>query len=157
MSRKCSEQRGFTLPELVMVLIILGVLSVVALPRLAGMLTIGTDAWRGDIVATLRLGHSTALARRRLICASVSTGSVSLNQASANPATSCDASLSLTVANGADALTRGNAPATTSMTIYFQPDGRATNDAAGTSSADLTLNISGYPDILVANESGYVR
>jgi prepilin-type N-terminal cleavage/methylation domain-containing protein len=149
------SSKGFTLPELVMVLVIVGVLAVVALPRFGGVAAAAQDGWRGDVVATLRYAHATALARRRLVCATVAAASVTLTLATANPATSCDTSLAL--ATGAATLTLANAPATSSATLYFQPDGRATTDGAGTTATDQTITVAGYASVLVASESGYVR
>lgn len=150
-----STERGFTLVELVLMIVLIGALAAVALPRMDALLTLGRDGWRQDVIAALREAHSTALARRRLVCASVSTGSVSLSLAPANPATSC--TVVLPMANGQNTLTLANAPASSSTTLYFQPDGRATSDGAGTSATDIAITLSGYPSLLIASESGYAR
>ena len=53
--------RGFTLPELVAVLLLVAVLAAVALPRLQGSLALREDSWREEVVASLRLARQVAV------------------------------------------------------------------------------------------------
>lgn len=95
------RQRGFTLVELVMVLVILGVLAVFALPRI---LSSGDTAARGlhdSTLSYLRYAHKTAIAQRRTVCVAFTNTSVSLRIANTAASYSC-AGASGVVLNGAD-------------------------------------------------------
>ena len=150
---------GFTLVELIAVLMLVGVLAVVALPRLGGALALKAAAWRDQVKAGLLQGRVLAQGHRRLVCATLSTGEIRLTMASANPASACN-----TPIRGADGDARwafdNNAIALTQTpagTLYFQPDGRITSDGAGLSSSNTTVSLAGEPDLLLIGETGHVR
>jgi MSHA pilin protein MshC len=154
-----SSSRGFTLPELVAVLILIGVLSVSALPKLQYALTVRDDGWHDAIVAALRHAHTISISRRRLVCASVGASAVTLTIASANPATSCDTALPGLNGNAQAASSNGGATASISPAgvAYFQPSGRISTDGAGSATAARTISITGQPDIALIAETGHVE
>lgn len=165
MCATCSERcgarraRGFTLPELVAVLVMISVLAVTALPRLQGALSFRDDGWRDQVVAALRLAHKTAVGHRRLVCADVASDRVTLSIAAANPATACTASLTGPDGTASVAAAGGGAAASVSPagTVYFQPSGRVSRDGAGSQVAGRTITISGQTAILVVGETGHVE
>jgi len=153
------HQRGFTLPELVAVMVLISILAAVVLPKMTGALSFRDDSWREQIVAALHSAHKSAVAHRRLVCASVNAGSVTLSMASANPATTCDTALtgidgttSVAAANGA-AATASISPA---GVLYFQPSGRVSTDGAGSSVALRTITLAGQTSIVLVGETGHV-
>ena len=154
-----SSERGFTLPELVAVLVIVGVLAVVALPKFDAGLSLRSDAWRDEVVAALRTARQTAVSHRRLVCASVAGSSVTLSIAPANPATACGAALP--GPGGTAAYTdsaQGTAAVSPAGVLYFQPSGRVTSDGAGSTTSDRSIAISGTGDpITMVGETGHVR
>ena len=150
---------GFTLVELIAVLMLLGVLAVVALPRLGGAVALRGAAWRDQVKAGLLQGRVLAQGHRRLVCAALLTGEIRLTMASANPASACN-----TVIKGADGDVRwafdSNAIALTQTpagTLYFQPDGRITSDGAGLSSSNTTVSLAGETPLQLIGETGHVR
>ncbi|MGB0205822.1 MAG: prepilin-type N-terminal cleavage/methylation domain-containing protein [Neptuniibacter sp.] len=58
-----SHQRGFTLVEIIVVIILLGILSAVALPRLQGTSDYQAYSLRSNILGSLKLAQKTALAQ----------------------------------------------------------------------------------------------
>lgn len=149
---------GFTMVELVTVMLILGILAVVALPRLSGGDEFKTLAFHDDVVAGLRYAQKTAVSHRRLVCATLTSRTLTLTIAGANPASSCGTATldrltggSLFAEAGSDLIAPVPAP------IHFQPSGVATADAAGATIADFTINITGATAIFVAGATGYVN
>ena len=164
MRASCSKslpqgQRGFTLVELITVMVLVGVLAVVAMPRLDGALSLRGAGWRDQLQAGLLQARVLAQGHRRLVCVTVATGEMRLSMASANPANSCNTTL-----NGLDGDARwavdGNGTVLTlspAGTLYFQPDGRITSDGAGANAVNASLAVSGEPALQLSGETGYVR
>lgn len=148
------------MPELVIVLVVLGVLAAVVVPKLDSAMSFQREAWRDQVLSALTHARSTAVAHRRLVCATVAAGSVTLTMAPANPATSCSASVPSPSGAAAFAST-GDTGVNTSVSpagvIYFQPDGRITTDAAGTTPATRTVSMTGLADITLYGETGHVE
>ncbi len=150
--------RGFTMMELVVVMLAASVLAVVALPRLESALASADTAWREQVISALRTARATAQGHRRLVCVTVATSSVTLSMASAQPASSCDATL-----RGPDGDARwawsSRAPATAASpaTLYVQSDGRVTSDGAGNTPVNAVITVSGQTAISVTGDTGHVE
>ena len=86
-------QRGFSMVELIAVLMLVGVLAVVAMPRMTGTISLRSSAWRDQVQAALLHARTLAQGHRRLVCVVLATGDLRLSLASANPATACDTAL----------------------------------------------------------------
>jgi len=160
MAAKSSDaERGFTLPELIAVLILVGILSVSVMPKLQGALAWRDDGWRDQVVAALHYGHKIAISHRRLVCADVAAASVALHIAGSNPASSCTTVLPGVDGNALAATSTGGAAASMvpAGTIYFQPSGRVTSDGAGSSAVTRTISIAGLADIVLVGETGHVE
>lgn len=150
--------RGFTLPELLGVIVLTSVLAVFAMPKLDSALGFRDEAWRGELIAALRNARQTAVAHRRLVCVGIATSGVSLRIAAANPATACTDPL--VGPDGQSTYATGSGSATTlapAGTIYFQPSGRATTDAAGNMVSSWQIGITGQTAITLLGETGHVE
>ncbi len=152
---------GFTVIELVVVIVLVAILSAAALPKFDAVLGMRDDAWRDTLVAGLRFAAKSSVSHRRLVCADVSNTQLTLTVASTNPATSCDTNLAGPGGSNVFA-TSSNASATTSVspagTIYFQPDGRSTSDGAGLTSSSRTITPSGANStVMLIGETGHVE
>jgi len=151
--------RGFTTIELVAVIVLMGVLAVVALPRMEGALAQRSDHWRDQVLAALRHAQATAQSHRRLVCVMVATDAVTLSIAIANPATACATPLPGPAGNAAYASDRRHIATQVSPAgmLFFQPDGRVTSDGAGATATDRRIAIDGQDAIVVVAETGHVR
>ena len=154
----CRRAAGFSLVELIAVLLLVGVLAVVALPRMGGALALKSAAWRDQVKAGLLQGRALAQGHRRLVCATLATGEIRLTLASTNPASACDTPIKgpdgdARWAVDTQAITLSQTPA---GTLYFQPDGRITSDGAGLSSINTTVSLAGEPDLQLIGETGHV-
>ena len=147
---------GFTMVELVMTMIIVGVLAFVALPRLSQTSEFQAAAFRDEVVAALRHAQKTALSRRRLVCADFTSSSVTLRVASANPAASCGAA-TLNAPDGQSPYVRGSGNFIVGNVgpIHFQPSGVATSNAGVVT--DYTISIAGAAPVTVVGATGYVN
>ncbi|HJV84117.1 MAG TPA: prepilin-type N-terminal cleavage/methylation domain-containing protein [Noviherbaspirillum sp.] len=150
------DRSGFTLVELVATMVIIGVLAFVALPRFSLISTFQTEAFRDQVVAALRYGQKSAVSHRRLVCADVTSNSVSLRIASVNPASNCGSA----TLNGPDGQSpyASNSSALISAgtgTLYFQPSGTVTNGAGVTT--DYSIAINGTDPVTVTGATGYVH
>ena len=157
--RRRRSQRGFTLVEMIAVTLLVGVLAVVAMPRIDGALVLRSAGWRDQVKAGLVQARALAQGHRRLVCVTLATGEIRLSVAGANPASTC-----ATVVPGADGDARwafdANAYALSQSpagTLYFQPDGRITSDGAGASSVNVTVGLTGETSLQLTGETGHVQ
>lgn len=151
---------GFTMIELIAVIIILGILAAVALPRMNISIFRATE-FRDQVQAALRYAQKTATSHRRMVCASFTATTATLTIDAAKSGTGCASQLLLPAkqsnvltssdtTNGAFSIAPGN--------LYFQPDGRITSNAAGTTVSSPSLTFAaGASSISINGETGYVQ
>lgn len=92
--QECSRTRGFTLVELVMVLVLVGVLAMFAVPRMFNRNDFDARAFHDRTLAYLRYAQKTAIAQRRVVCVAFTLTTVTLSRASAAGSNACNTSLS---------------------------------------------------------------
>jgi MSHA pilin protein MshC len=136
---------GFTMVELIVVMILVGIVAAVAAPRLMGGNFLTAVSLRDQIQAALRSAQKTAVARRRVVCA------VQPNDYSP-PAFSIAreagaASCTIAIPNAIDISGLGSTPLRTfnenlPTSVFFQPDGSITSDMAGINPVSGTINFS---------------
>jgi MSHA pilin protein MshC len=153
--------RGFTLVELITIMILIGILAVVALPKLNSAQDFGALAFRDRVATSLRYAQKSAVAKRRMVCATIPKFGLSLSL-------SADASFGAGTCANAIAGPDGSTPAVASpntnvaltpdeTTLYFQPSGVVTSNASGATIADFTIGVTGQTAITVTGATGYVR
>jgi len=86
-------QRGFTLIELIMVIVLMGVLAVVAAPRIFNSSDFYARGFHDETLGLLRYSQKTAIAQRRTVCVTFTNSgaetSVALTMASAAATSDC--------------------------------------------------------------------
>ena len=90
---RASGQMGFTLIELIMVIIMLGILSVFAAPRIFSSDGLNARGFHDETLAFLRYAQKSAIAQRRTVCVAFTSTSATLSIASTAATVSCDTGL----------------------------------------------------------------
>lgn len=143
---------GFTLVEMITIIIILGILAVVALPRMMGSSDFRAAEFHDRTVATLRFAQKSAISHRRMVCVSFTASTVSLTIDHVRSG-SCSRGFNLPGSNS-NVLTSSEP----SNVVFdpvpagfnFRPDGRA-------SANPPPISIVGQPPIVVIGATGHVH
>ena len=151
------DPRGFTLIEVIMTIMIIGILAVVAVPRLFNNGPFQSRGFADQVQATLRYGQKEAIAQHRNVCVTFTLpapSTITLRIASVNGAASaCDTNL-MAPTGGAYVITAtaGIAFAALPAAFNFDALGRPNPNAA------QTINITGATNgITIEAETGYVH
>ena len=148
-----ATSRGFTLAELVMVLVIVSVLAVAAMPVLFSRLTFDTRRFADQVRAAMQYAQKVAVAQRRNVCVTVTASSLSLTQGTSAGA-ACSAAV-FDVSTGANFVL--SAP--TNDVSFTTGIGTITFDALGQAASGATVTVTGDQSIQINVEAvtGYVR
>ena len=150
---------GFTMVELVVVMVLIGVLAAIGIPRLLGDKNMEAAVFGDQVVSGLRRAQKIAAGHRRVVCASVGPKAVILRLNACG-----SAGVALAGLADDEYATTDSVLAVTTATLFFQPDGRITMDAAGTTviangAVAITGNVNGPTTcrtITVEGTTGYV-
>ena len=155
-----SKQGGFTLVELITVMIVLGILSAVALPRIMDNRAFIGAAFHADVVSALRYAQKSAVSHRRLVCATLTATTVTLSMAALNPASTCGTALPSpdgTPYQSKDGSAQASGYPAGGL-LYFQPAGTITSDGAGATIYSGNIAITGRSTpIKIEGATGYVE
>ena len=164
-----ARQRGFTLIELIMVMVILGVLAVFAAPRMFNNDDFYARGFHDETLALLRYAQKTAIAQRRTVCVSFPTASTATLTMAKDPSTANCVTPTTTALIGPNGLPTiiAKSPVTYSVTtpptaFNFDGLGRPITgwvDATGQSivMATQTIKINNSSDVIVEASTGYVH
>ena len=159
--RQAAGSDGFTLIDLVVVIIITGIIAVVAIPRL-NTKTFDTVGFYQEVLSSVRYAQKEAIAKRRFVCVGLAGNSVTVRFAKAINATTCDTDLvsprgvSPFTVTAKAGVTLSSVPSVASF--LFDPLGRS-RDTTNAASPQLTISIigDGTQSFVVETETGYVH
>ena len=142
------HERGFTLIELIMVIVILGVLAVFATPMLR------TDDFKArgfhdETLSLLRYAQKTAVAQRRTVCVNLNPTGVTMTIFATNPSSGTCAAA--TVLSPLNTPRGGTGLSGTPSAFQFTPLGSTDQSTA------VTMTITNSTAITVEAATGYVH
>ncbi len=166
-----SYTRGFTLVELVVTLIVVGILASVAVPRLMGRQGFESRGYFDAAVGALRYAQKLAISQRRNVFAGVTATTVTLCYSSTFPC--AGANQVLDPVTGSTGFTvdaqRGDPVITPAITVTpatvfgFNPLGQPITAAGAVQGASLIFNFAPVEvgdvvrELTVEQQTGYVR
>ena len=142
--------RGFTLIELVTIVVILGVLAVVAIPRL-GNTEYRSQEFRDRTLSALRYAQKTAVSHRRIVCVTFTANTMTLGMDTANDGAPCETALLLPGSNTA-IVQSGDV-----NNAVFNPVPVNFNFRSDGGSAGALIQITNQPNIAVNGVTGHVE
>ena len=157
--------RGFTLTELTIVLVLVGVLAVVALPKLTNTHEFAARGALDFVASALRYAQKSAMAMRRNVCVDIAGSVVAATYASnAGASQACSAgNLLMQPGNGlafsdaANALPDGST-VSAAASVVFDGEGRPLSAPGVARAAPLSITVNGYAlPIVVEPETGYIH
>ena len=160
-SRYCSIsgqvcQRGFTLVELITVMVIVGILAAIAMPRFSR----GTFDNRGfydNAISTLRYAQKMAISQRRFVCVRFTANSITLTLDPVAPGpghlvATCPGSQQLTNSSGQTPYI-----ITAPSGVTFTGGGNFSFNALGSPTPSRIITVTGYGAISIEAGTGYVH
>jgi len=156
------SQRGFTMTELITVMVIIGILAAMVAPRFFDRNTFDSRGFYDQTISTLRYAQKTAISQHRLVCVAFAPNSITLTQVASGstcPGTSPANNLANPSGQPSYVIT---APSGVTLSGYadfnFDALGKPRDTAGVSLVAQQVIAVSAYTTpIKVEMETGYVH
>ncbi len=144
---------GFTLIELIAVIIIMGIIGAIVTPKFFNSTDFKARGFADHVLATLRYAQKAAIAQHRLVCVDLNSTTSKLTLTIAN--LSSDTSCGATVLNLPDSTDNS---LTAPSGVSFSPTSTVNFNALGQANAATEITISSITaHIFIEAETGYVH
>jgi len=142
LKRAWRRQGGFSMVELITVMVLIGVLAAIGIPRLMGENSINAVVFGDQLASALRTAQKSAVAKRRIVCVTTFERRLELRISKAAGTDDCDLQL-----DGANDGTFDSNDAKVSMNnpqpaLFFHPDGTVAATAGGAPLAGFDITVS---------------
>jgi MSHA pilin protein MshC len=156
---QAKKNTGFTLVELIMVMVLVGIMAAVALPKMSNVMSTQSPGYRDQMMASINYARKIAVSQRRHVCVSITSTAVTLTADPALPVNhtngNCPNSLALPL--GGNVVTAPkNVTASPAVAIDFDAQGRPVTGAPATITI-TDASTSQTPTLTIEAESGYVH
>ena len=147
---------GFTLVELIMVMVVMGILAVAAMPSMTARKTVDAPGYTDEVRQALKYGRRIAVSQRRNVCVAAGAAGLALTQATVSGAAApCVTTVGDPLSGTALSLVPpgGIALSSSAATFAFDAQGRLAGSA-------VTLSVAGdglTRLITVESETGYTH
>jgi MSHA pilin protein MshC len=154
-----NKERGFTMVELIVVMVLVGILSAVALPNVTQAFAVKAPGYRDQVVGAIDFARKIAVAQRRHVCVSIAASTVTVTSDHGLPVNHTNGTCpsTLTLPSGSNVITApSNITASPTASIDFDAEGRPVTGAPVT----ITMtdsSVSQTASLTVEAESGYVH
>ncbi len=147
--KRAEHQNGFTMVELITVMVLIGVLAAIGIPRLMGENSVSAVVFGDQVASALRTAQKSAVAKRRIVCVTTLERTLQLRISKEAGKSDCDLQF-----DGANDGAFDSQDGKVSMdnpqpTLFFHPDGAIAATASG-------APLPGF-DITVSDSSGVRR
>lgn len=158
--RRTSYHLGFTLVELISVMIIIAILAVVAMPRLFEKSAFDARSFSDQTLAILRYAQKSAIAQRRTVCVTFSAENVAPATVTLTIAPTFDSACSNDGLTGPNGIKPYKITAPDGVSFSTLNPNTATNSFSplGQAKVGQDIQVSGIPNIItIERETGYVH
>jgi MSHA pilin protein MshC len=158
-----SNNRGFTLTELIVTLVVIVILAVFIVPKLGGMTAMRQRTEYDKVVSAIAYARRAAVAKRRYACVAIAGATVTLTIDSNPPeSTSTPFGGTCPFSTTLDLAARDNNCAASNQTCLQYTSISSTPstfqfDSLGRASTTVTITMPGFSPIKVEGETGYVH
>ncbi len=136
------RQDGFTMVELIMVMVLVGVLAAIGIPRLMGDNSINAVVFGDQVASALRTAQKSAVAKRRIACVTTLVRTIQLRVSEAPGASDCSLQLDGAMDGTFDSTDGKVSMNNPQPALFFHPDGSIAASAGGAPLAGFNIVIS---------------
>lgn len=141
-----ARNSGFTVVELITVIVLVGILAAVAAPRFFDRGIFDSRGFHDQAIAALRYAQKSAIAQHRFVCVAITANNITLTQGATN---ACGSPLADPSGAASYSISAPSDVTIGAASFSF--------DSLGTPSAAQSIAVSGAATITVERETGYVH